>query len=127
MFLDIAHAKQVLGVDRVLLWSYVSKILLDIKKLLDIKEFYFETGVGKAKRYISMHEVVEALSRNTSMIPEYKHDSRCTEVATSQGELLDGLESLGNSIAHLRKKNNKGYFCGIGFTDVNSSLDNVRY
>ena len=36
--------------------------------LLDIKEFYFKTGVGKAKRYISIHEVVEVLSRNTNMI-----------------------------------------------------------
>ena len=82
----------------------MSKILLDIKKLLNIKEFYFETGVGKAKRYISMHEVVEVLGRTTSMILEYKHDSRCTEIATSQGELLDGLESLENSITHLSKK-----------------------
>ena len=70
--------------------------------LLDIKEYYFKTGVGKAKRYIPMHEVAEFLGRNTSMILPLIHafsgcDStsafsgmgkeRWIEVATSQGDL----------------------------------------
>ena len=53
MFLHIAHTKQVLGVDRVLLWSIDSNVGAMCPRfclLLDIKEFYFKTGVGKAKR-----------------------------------------------------------------------------
>ena len=53
MFLHIAHTKQVLGVDRVLLWSIDSDVGAMCPRfclLLDIKEFYFKTGVGKAKR-----------------------------------------------------------------------------
>ena len=105
-----------------LLWSIDSDVGAMCPRfclLLDIKEFYFETGVGKAKRYIPKHEVVEVLFRNTSMILPLIHafsecDStsafsgmgkeRWVEVATPQEELLDGLEILGNSITHLSKK-----------------------
>ena len=87
--------------------------------LLDIKESYFITGVGKAKRYIPVHEVVEVLGRNTSIILPLIHalsgrDStsafsgmgkeKWIEVEISQGELLDRIGSLGSSITHLSKE-----------------------
>ena len=62
MFSHIAHAKQVLGVDKVLLWSIDSDVGVMCPRfwlLLDIKEVHFKTGVGKAKRYIPVHEVVK--------------------------------------------------------------------
>ena len=55
---------------------------------------------------------------------------RWIEVATSQGELLDGLEGLGNSITHLSKGTRDAFAALVSLMymgKVNSSLDNVRY
>ena len=55
---------------------------------------------------------------------------RLIEVATSQGELPDGLESLGNSITYLSKETMDAFVALASLMyvgKVNSSLDNVRY
>ena len=90
-----------------------------------------------------MHEVVEVLSRNTSMILPLIHAfSRCDstsalsgmgkerwiEVATSQRQLLDGLESLGDSITNLSKETRDAFVALVSLMyvgKVNSSSDNV--
>ena len=92
-----------------------------------------------------MHEIVEVLGRNTNMILTLIHafsgcDStsassgmgkeRWIEVATSEGELLDGLESLGNSITHLSKETRDAFVTLVSLMyvgKINSSLDNVRH
>ena len=92
-----------------------------------------------------MHDVVEVLVRNTSMILPLIHtfsgcDStsafsgmgkeRWIEVATSQGELLHGLESLENSITHLSKEIRDAFVALVSLMyvgKVNSSLNNVRH
>ena len=83
MFLHISHVKQVSEVDRVLLWSIDSDIGAMCPRfclLLDIKEFYFKTGVGKAERYIPIHEVVKVPGRNTSMILPSMHLADVTQL-----------------------------------------------
>ena len=55
---------------------------------------------------------------------------RWIEAATSQGELLDGLESLGNSLTHLSKEKRDAFVALVSLMyvgKVNSSLGNVRY
>ena len=67
MFLHIAHAKQTLAIDRVVLWSLDADVACMCPRycsMTGIKELYLKTGTGHKKSFVPMHTITAELGED---------------------------------------------------------------
>ena len=148
MFLNIAFAKQELGVKRVILWSLDSDVAAMCPLYfitLGLEEFYFKTGKEHKKRYIPIHSVVDELGNDVCMMLPIIHAASGSDSTSSfcglgkkkwlkaindHPELVDKLMDLGSDATCVSDGTGLAFtsllskmYCG----NVRESLDVVRY
>lgn len=114
MFLHVPHAKQTLGVNKMLMWSLNSDAASMNSSILGVDECYFKDGDGQKKRFIPMHRVATELGTDMCfMLPNVHTITGCDyfslqgkkswlQSAAEHPEL--GLKHLGNSASQIQEE-----------------------